>query len=318
MSTCISNETEVFKYSIRPLLANYAGLSKKSTSKVINTLRINPVKADKINRKFVDLAKREDIVIFPKCSWDVYDSTSTTEPISTLDLRKPDVLAGWIVTEGVQEHDCIKIKHINRIKGNWLENLKYSLHFEKSEWIEYTADWPRNVTVGAVKEISLAFTPTGLIPISDKKSVEKVCLTCSEAYDLAFLQQFTRLKTLEINGLPDKTSLIKPTLSDLEELIINNNNAIINTVNLRVLEILNVTIDDELAALVRNQLRLIKLHVHRIYNFFLISLPSSIKTLIWNPAVTEERQLYEEHLEMQCTQLQLRSFETNVILKRID
>ena len=94
--------------------------------------------------------------------------------------------------------------------------------------------------------------------------------------------------------------------------------AIIKTENLRELSIRFITIEDKLAELISKQSRLIVLSLTDIYNATMIRFPSSIKKLDWFPKIGEDAQLYKSHLIENCTRLELKEFNTNVKLMKLD
>ena len=317
MSFCSDNQNKIMQYVKKSIVTSYALLSKRTATKVFNSLRTKTVLADKANIKLISRLEKEDVVVYPKFHSFANDRKCLTDPITTLDLRQPEEFAKWIATEGFQQDGCTVIKHFNWIQGNWLKNVNLNIHFEKGNCIWFTRNWPANVTIGRVSEIKLKFVPTSDIPIYDKRSVEAVHFRTSDSFDLTFLKQFMRLKRLDVS-VDNGKSLSKPFLPYLEELQISHTSVVINTENLRYMRITCITIDEAIVGFIAHQTRLLYLDVYGSTNMLAIRFPSSLKALKWEPIIEEDTEEHAKYLAENCKQLKLRKFKTKVKLKTID
>ena len=315
MGYCNNNPNLVSSYCLKENLAVYAASSKQFTSRIINTFKQNPVSTDKLNKKFLDIAEKEGILVFPKEGHAVYDRTSTNEPLDMLDLRKSEDCKKWITNEGVEEEERTVVKHFNRIQGVWFNTIK-PLHLERGVGIEYTSKWPANVTVGRVREVKLEFSPTSDLPISNLKSVESVTFGPNGDYNLTFLQQFPLLKQLEVKS--SGASQAKPSLPHLEELTMENTNALVDTKNLRELKALNTKFDNEVADFISQQLRLLVLKVSCCTNATVIRFPESLNSLVWQPTIEGNAPAHVDHLVANCERLRLSKINTVVEMENID
>ena len=109
-----------------------------------------------------------------------------------------------------------------------------------------------------MKEIVIKTNASESIPISDKRTVEFIRFDLFSNYDLAFLEQFTMLKRLEVHRNPASQSSI-PRLPYLEELEFEIAYVVVKTRNLRELKLLNTTFNLEMVIFILQQSRLINL-----------------------------------------------------------
>ena len=316
MSICINNSNKVMSYAPKSVVASYANLSSQYTNKVSQILQSYSVRTDKANKNLIALADKMDIVVYPKTDFSAYDKKSSTNPLDQLDLGIPEYFAVWVANEGVKQGVCTVMKHFDYISGSLLEDNTSTLHFESGEKMDFSDDWPKNVSVGRVREIIFYSVPTTEIPIRDKISVESVCLNLPTDYDLTFIKQFTRLKNLWIYAR-EMTSLSSPSIPYLEKLE-TYSYVLIKTKNLRELKINNITIDNEMAAFISQQTRLIVLDVYCIENSRIVQFPSTLRSLKWVPVLENDSQKQVEHLVANCERLTIREFKTNIILEKVD
>ena len=317
MTFCADNANTVMRYLKTSVVSSYADLSRRTTTKVIDCLRSHQITTNKATKKFINIVNRESIQVFPKNFNCVYDKTSTTDNMSQLDLTQPKDLNRCFETIGIQEGDCTIIKFFKLITANLLSNVKLNVHFENVISIEFTPDWPPNVTLGRVCEVEFRFIPTSYIPIRDKIYVETVRIWSRSEYDLTFLQQFTKLKRLLLFAKDNKFQLSKPSIPSLEELIMQNTNFIINTVNLRELIMTFITIDEEMTAFISQQSRLLVLSVFNCFYADLIPFSLTLNALNLNSFIFAKQKL-EDHLSQHYSKLKLRKFKTNILFGKID
>ena len=317
MVYCANDLTHVMSYTSTHYLASYATLSKRTTIKVIEALRVYPVLTDKATQKFIKFAQQEGITVFPKGEEYVYDKTSSTDPLYKLNLKEINDFSAWITFEGVHQGDISVVKQFKAIKGHWIQDVQSNIHLESGDNASFSGDQPKNVTYGCIRSLSLGFVQTQVIPIKVCKSVENVQFATLDDYDLIFLQQFTRLKTLIVEGYGRK-SLSKPSLSYLEKLEMNYTKVVVENENLREMQIIGVFIDDELAEFISKQSRLLFLNVNNIRNSSIIRFPASITILSWLPNTDDDLTIFDKNVALSCMKLKLRKFRTNQKIDTID
>ena len=318
MSYCASNINEVIQYVRKDIAISYANLSSQITPKVINLLRSGPIETDKVNQKFMELASKNNITVFAKDHSFEYDK-SPTNPVINDDVPLPKDFETWISTVGVKKDDLTVVKNFNWIFEFLFHNYKQPLLFENGKGIRFGRNWPSNVTVARVKEIVIDCFIPDHFPINDLTSVETVRYLCVNCY-LTFILLFTRLKRLIIDGENYHVEF-KPYLPYLEELYLSQTSLIVDTENLRKLELENnIFLDDEITKFIWNQKRLLFLKVSSINYGLDFRFPSSIKTLIWIPEEKVEEikaKQYVNHLIKTSKKLKLRHFETNLVFENI-
>ena len=64
MFLCKSNPALVMRYEKKSVVSSYANLSKSTFIRVIDTLRTEPIKTNKVNPKFYEFVKKEGIIVF--------------------------------------------------------------------------------------------------------------------------------------------------------------------------------------------------------------------------------------------------------------
>ena len=314
MSSCVSNPFKVMQYINKQLVASFADLSKKTTTTVFDVLRSTPLKVDEATKELLDLVEKKGMIVFPKEDELTYYTTSE-DTLTKLDLSEAEEMAAWIATEGVQQGENLVIKHFNGISGTWLGEIPFTLLLEDGQWIFLTDDWPSNVTVGRVKHVELDFMPTLELPIIDKRSIQSVTFESRADFSLIFLQKLTRLRKLRVRGF--HISLSEPSLPHLEELEMDKLNIVIKTENLRRIQLFMIIMDEETAAFINKQKRLIVLEINYCDNSHFIRLPSTVRALTWVPSKFPKINLYPDLAE-KGKRLKLRKFETNVEMENLD
>ena len=174
MLSCTSTPNIILSFIDKKAVASYARLCKLYANKIIYTFQQHPVKTDKASIKFMNLAEKEGIVVYPKNYGFAYDKKSKKDPLRLFCLEKPKYFTAWIAAEGVKQNDCIVLKYFNRINGSCLKIVKSNIHFEYGEEIEFTEDWPTKVTVGRVRKVTICFIHNKSLPIRDVKLVEEI------------------------------------------------------------------------------------------------------------------------------------------------
>ena len=315
MSVCTDNINFVLRYFKTTTLVSLDELSSRITDKVFGAMRTNTVRTERTSKRFMNIADKEGITVFPKTYWNTYDKKSTTNPLAQRDIRNSNDFAAWIDADGFQHGDRKVVRHFNVLEGYMFDDFHLQIHFEEGERITLYSELPINVTIGRVKELFFHFVPISDMAINDKRSVETVFFEPKNDYDLTFLQQFTRLKRLDVWGC-GSMPLVKPFLPYIEEIYMHYTNIIVKTEDLRKLKIHFIIIDEQMATFISQQSRLLVLQI--VKNAIIMNFPSTIILLDWQPLLRQEYQLHREHLADQCAPLNLRMLKTNIKLKTID
>ena len=323
MSHLNSNYNFVFPFLETRFLFSLYKLSMQTSKIILKICRGRLIKVKELKQFLKTTLATNNFVFFPKDSELVFNNISKKDPLTTLKLSTKDDISSWISTVGVDCDDCKFVSQFSRIETNWLLHIKNKVHFETGDDLTYKDNCPSNVTFGSVSRLTLFTVPKEAVPIRNVHSVKEVYFKPAVDYDLTFLEQFPRLLRFEVNKPASCTiiplSLTAPSLVYLDELVMFETKAIVNTTNLRILNLRNLTIDETLIKLIGRQSRLIKFEIWQVKNAIAIKFLPTIKSLIWRDSKDQQdEQSYAEHLRNQVMSLNLRDIRTDVELKTID
>ena len=318
MCFCASNINYVMMHLKTSFLCKLFDLKINISKKVLNILRTRQLKVRLLRKAFQSFVEKQDLVVFSKNSFPFNPSNTINQP-SEFNLLNSKSFSEWIAAEGVKADDLTSISNFCKIDFRVIFEKIMKLHFENGYEISIFDEWPANVTVGRVTKLKIWKLQMNPLPIEDKNHVEEIFFYLKFAFEISFLEQFSRLKRLEINGNFDSFSKDKPSLPYLEELSIQSIKTLtVETSNLRILSVSKIVWNEDFSDLVFQQTHLLYLKIFEIQNFQDILIPSSINSLILiSPVVGADTDLFS-NLVTHGKKLKLRNFETNFEVKVID